>query len=258
MTALPPAAHVSDAGDTPGLLTRLRSRRPGGSIAMILFYELGRITVLTFATLLFRHRCYGASRFPLGAVLVAANHQSYFDPPMIGAAVRNRQLDYLAADKLFAFGPWNWLMRALNAIPLKEGGDTGAMRTVLRRLGEGGSVLIFPEGGRSVGARMEPLKRGVAVVVKRAQCPVVPVAIEGFHEAWPKGQLFPSFFGSRVAVAFGRPIPHEELLAMDPQAALDRIGDEIDSMRMALRRRLRRESRGRFPPPGTGDLPRMR
>jgi 1-acyl-sn-glycerol-3-phosphate acyltransferase len=245
-------------GEPTGWLERFRRFRPGSPLPRLLFYEVGRTFVLTLATLLYRFRVYGTERVPpCGPFLVVANHQSYFDAPVVGASVRRRQLDFLARSATFAFSPLGVVIRLLNAISLKEGEpDTAAIKAVLRRIEEGGAVLLFPEGGRSADGRMDPLKRGIAVLVKRGRCPVLPVAVEGCFDAWPKGQLLPSLFGKRIEVAIGRPIPNEELMAMGPDAALERIGNEIDGMRMALRRHLRRQTAGRYPARGPGDLPR--
>jgi 1-acyl-sn-glycerol-3-phosphate acyltransferase len=201
---------------------------------------------------------YGRRRIPTrGPLLVVANHQSYFDPPIIGASIRGRQLDYLARSATFKFKPLAALITALNAIPLKEDtSDVGAMKTVLARLAEGGAVLVFPEGGRSEDGRMDPLKRGIALLMKRARCPVLPIAIEGCFDAWPKGQLLPNLIGKRIELAVGTPMTYEEAVALGPERALERIGDEIDGMRQALRRRIRRETQGRYPSRGPGDLPR--
>jgi 1-acyl-sn-glycerol-3-phosphate acyltransferase len=251
------AARVADAR-RPSVLQRFRERRPGTSIPHLLFYEFVRTVTMAALTLIYRVRIYGAPRLPrTGPLLVVANHQSYFDPPMIGSSVRGRQLDYLARSATFKFAPLGLLIRWLNAIPLKEDTtDVGAMRTVLARLGEGNAMLIFPEGGRSPDGRMEPLKRGIAVLMKRARCPIVPVAVEGCYDAWPKGQLLPHVISKRIAVAYGRPISYEMLTAMGPEAALSHIGDTIDGMRLTLRRQLRRQTGGRLPARGPGDLPR--
>jgi 1-acyl-sn-glycerol-3-phosphate acyltransferase len=250
----------SETAEPLGWLDRFRRFRPGSPLPRLLFYELGRAFVYTVLTLLYRFRVFGTSHVPPeGAFLVVANHQSYFDAPVVGAAVRQRQLDFLARSATFAFSPLGFVIRMLNAISLKEGEpDTAAIKAVLRRLEEGGGVLLFPEGARCADGRMDVLKRGIAVLVKRARCPVLPVAVEGGFDAWPKGQLIPSVLGKRIQVAIGRPISHDELLTMGPDAALDRIGDEIDAMRMALRRNLQRQTAGRYPARGPGDLPRRK
>ena len=102
---------------------------------------------------------------------------------------------------------------------------------------------------------MHEFKRGVAVVVKRAKCPVQPVAVEGCFDAWPRGRNFPKLRGIRIAVAFGAPIPHEDLMRDGPDTALERLAREVDRLRLELRAELRRVTKGRYPPPGLGDGP---
>jgi 1-acyl-sn-glycerol-3-phosphate acyltransferase len=254
----PAALTASAAAPAQGLADRLRERRPGSSLARVLFYEIGRWFTLLLLTVIYRYRVYGSRRIPRrGPLLVIANHQSYFDPPVIGASIRGRQLDYLARSATFNFKPLALVITALNAIPLKEDtSDVGAMKTVLARLAEGGAVLVFPEGGRTSDGRMDPLKRGIALLMKRARCAVLPIAIEGCHDSWPKGQLLPNLIGKRIEVAVGHAMTYEEAQRLGPEKALERLGDEIDGMRLALRRRLRRETAGRYPSRGAGDLPR--
>ena len=113
-------------------------------------------------------------------------------------------------------------------------------------------MLIFPEGTRTPNGRVQPFKRGVILLVKRSHCPVVPVAIEGPFDIWPKGGKM-RLFSARIAVRFGEPIPAEELMRDGPDAALARMAREIETMRLGLRRMLRRHTKGRYPPPGLGD-----
>jgi 1-acyl-sn-glycerol-3-phosphate acyltransferase len=256
-----PDSTATEHPGTPapaGLLGRFRARRPGTALLHLVFYEFIRLLTLALLTLIYRLRAYGGRRIPrTGPVLLVANHQSYLDPPCIATSVHCRQLDFLARGGLFKFRPLGFLIRNLNAIPLREdGSDTAAIKASIFRLEQGSAVLIFPEGTRSPDGSMQPFKRGVAVLVKRALCPVVPVAIEGAYESWPRNQRAPSILSKHIAVAFGHPISHDELMALGPDRSLDRIADEIDTMRLALRRHLRRETADHFPPRGSGDIPR--
>ncbi len=236
-------------------MTRFRELRPGTPLLGLVLYTIGRSISALLCTLLYRYRAYGSRRVPeRGAVLLVANHQSYLDPPAIGVGVGHRHLDFVA--RLGLFGGWllAWLLKQFNSLPIREqGGDTGAIKEILRRLEEGRAVLIFPEGTRTFDGAMTEFKRGIAVLVKRSGCPVVPIAIEGAFDAWPRQRKWPSLLGKRVAVAFGNPIPHEELMKDGADAALKRLATETQRLRIRLRRRLRKQTGGRFPPPGPGD-----
>ncbi|QQS08711.1 MAG: 1-acyl-sn-glycerol-3-phosphate acyltransferase [Phycisphaerales bacterium] len=189
-----------------------------------------------------------------GSLLIASNHQSYLDPPLVGGGVR-RHMHFVARSGLFKFRPFAWLIASLNSIPLRENeGDAAAIREVLRRLGDGHGVVIFPEGARTTDGAMHEFKRGVIVLVKKAKCPVVPAAVEGCWDAYPPGGK-PRLFGVRLAVKYGKAIPYDELFAEGADGALTRLQREVDAMRLDLRARLRARTNGRWPAPGPGDEP---
>jgi 1-acyl-sn-glycerol-3-phosphate acyltransferase len=219
-------------------------------------YAFARAVFVALFTLIYRYRAYGARRVPQsGALLLVANHQSFLDPPAIGVGVSHRHLDYVARLGLFGGKVLGWLLTRFNSLPIREqGGDTGAIKEILKRLGEGRAVLIFPEGTRTFDGAMTDFKRGIAVLVKRSGCPVVPIAVEGCFDAWPRQRKWPSFWGKRVAVAFGRPIGHDELMKDGAEAALKRLSTETERLRLRLRRLLREQTHGRFPPRGPGDV----
>jgi 1-acyl-sn-glycerol-3-phosphate acyltransferase len=241
------------------MLSRLREHRPNTPLPGLLAYAVSRLIVAAFLTAAYRMRAFGSDNVPRhGAVLLVANHQSYLDPPAVGVAVRHRHLDYLARAGLFESTVLGKMLTAFNSVPINEdGGDTRAIKEILRRLGDGRAVLIFPEGTRSPDGAMRPFKRGIALLVKRARCPVVPVAVEGCYDAWPRDQAAPSVWGKRIAVKVGEPIAYEEVMALGGDAALERLAAEIDRMRLELRAKLREESRGRFPAAGPADEPRF-
>src|SRR5688572_21726975 len=163
------------------MFSRLRAKHPGSALTRILFYEFGRVIVLVSIILFYRYRWFGRKQVPAtGPVLIIANHQSHMDPPLIGAAIFQRQLDYVARVGLYKSRIFSWIISALNATPIHEDrGDTRAIKDVLARLEAGRAVVIFPEGSRTPDGQVKEFKRGIALIVKRAECPVVPVAIEG-------------------------------------------------------------------------------
>jgi 1-acyl-sn-glycerol-3-phosphate acyltransferase len=155
--------------------------------------------------LFFRLRAVGAEQVPRhGPVLIAANHQSLLDPPLIGA-IAPRPLWFLAKAELFRiplFGPF---IARLHARPVRrEGADAGALRTALRVLADGGALLVFPEGTRGTEGRLGPAKAGAGMLAVMSGAPVVPAYITGSGRAWPKGRRLPR--PGRVAVFFGPPL----------------------------------------------------
>ena len=229
---------------------------PGQSPASIAMFATIRNSAAIAYTLLFRARVFGVTNIPpTGPCLIASNHQSHLDPPLIASAILHRAIHFVAKADLFTFKPFAWLIASLNSIPVKQDGsaDMGAIREILARLEIGAPVLIFPEGSRTPDGHLAPFLRGVALLVKKGGCPVVPCAVEGCRGAFPRGRSFPGLWGKRVAVAFGTPIPHDELLKDGAEAGLLRLAREIESLRLDLRRKLRASTNGRYPAPGPGD-----
>jgi 1-acyl-sn-glycerol-3-phosphate acyltransferase len=220
------------------------------SLAQRAFYWFCWSMCMLFFTLVYRLRRHHMERLPrTGPLLVAANHQSHFDPPAIGMGVTSRPLHFLAREGLFKNRLFGWLITAVNSVPVsEEESDVGAIRTILARLSGGVPVLIFPEGSRSPDGELQEFKRGIALLLKRAKCPVVPAAIEGAYDAYPRHRTFPRLLGYRIAVMYGHPIAAEELLKDGPDAALNRLKREIESMRHELRAKLRAATSSRHAP----------
>ncbi|MEO1584841.1 MAG: lysophospholipid acyltransferase family protein [Planctomycetota bacterium] len=216
-------------------------------------YNTCRWSARMLFRLFYRIRILGEDRVPRsGPVLLVANHGSFFDPPIIGATLQARDTNFLARRSLFK-GPLGWLIRRCNSIPLDdEAGDIKAIKQVLERLGEGEPVLIFPEGSRTYDGKLQPFRDGVRLIARRGKCPVVPIAIEGAFESWPRTRPLPTPFGCRLAVEYGEPIPADQLTGDDGNERLERI---IDRMRLELRERMRAGTGGRFPPAGPADEP---
>jgi len=161
------------------------------------------------AVLLFRIRCSGRSHVPPhGGALILSNHQSHLDPILIGVA-SDRQLNFVARKTLFSFAPLRWLIYSLDAIPIdREGTGFGGIKETLKRLKQEEAVVLFPEGTRTADGEVAPLKPGFCALAKRAGVPLVPAAIDGAFDAWPRFRCLPR--RAKIAVRFGPPIlPHE-------------------------------------------------
>ena len=149
----------------------------------------------------------GRSHIPRrGGFLLASNHLSYLDPPLLGAAC-SRRLSFMAQAQLFDHRVLGAFMRGVHVIPLQRGeGDAAAVREAVRRLRRGDAVAIFPEGGRQFSGQLGTAKGGVGLLAVMANVPIVPVLVRGTFEALPPGsrRLKPA----KIRVAFGPQIPY--------------------------------------------------
>jgi 1-acyl-sn-glycerol-3-phosphate acyltransferase len=199
-----------------------------------------RMPARILATLMFNLKAYDRHFVPQrGGVLLVANHQSYLDPVLIAVYLR-RPMSYMAKSELFKNRYFGWLIRSLNAFPVKQGsGDVGAVRETIKRLREGHMLNIFPEGSRTQTGEIAPMLPGAALVVKKADVPIVPVVIDGSFRLWPKGRKFPRC--GHVSVMYGPPINVEGLSAKQITELIDRTLRTMFDQLRAIEARRRRE-----------------
>ena len=176
-----------------------------------LFYYCCRLPLNLFFMVCYGVRFYGRNNLPeSGSVIVISNHQSHFDPPLIAVGLR-RQLNFLARKTLFRFKPFGWLIDMLDAIPLDiDGIGFAGIKESFKRLKNGEIILIFPEGGRTWDGDIAPFLQGSLTLAQRTKSTVLPAAISGCYEAFPRTQKYPKFWG-KFRVVYGKPIPYEEI-----------------------------------------------
>jgi 1-acyl-sn-glycerol-3-phosphate acyltransferase len=175
-------------------------------------WKLAQTLCRIVTTVLFDLKVYGLHNVPkTGGVLLVSNHQSYLDPVLVGVRLE-RPLSYLAKSELFENPVLNWLIRALHAFPVRQGaGDVGAVKETIRRLQEGRALNIYPEGSRTPDGTLQPIELGVALVVRRAKVPVVPVILDGSFRAWPKGRKL--FRAWPIRMSYGPPMDMSRMKA---------------------------------------------
>jgi len=169
-----------------------------------------------------------------GPVLVLANHQSFFDPVLVGLASR-RYLSYLARKTLFKNQFLKGLIESLDAIPIdQEGLGIDGLKAVLEKLSLGKAVLVFPEGHRSPDGEMHELMAGVTLLVKKMQGLIVPVGIAGAYDSWPRRQKLPTpaplFLRpspGTIALSVGKPIDPASLRSLPREQMLSTLHDAI-------------------------------
>jgi len=176
-----------------------------------LFYYFARFPLNLFFMIFYGVRYYGQDNLPeSGAVVLISNHQSHYDPPLLAVGLR-RRLNFLARKSLFKFKPFAWLIDMLDAIPLdKEGiGFAGIMES-LKRLKNGEVILVMPEGERTWDGKIAPFLPSSLVLAQRTKSAILPAAISGCFEAFPRMRKYPTLWG-RFRVVYGKPLLYEEI-----------------------------------------------
>jgi 1-acyl-sn-glycerol-3-phosphate acyltransferase len=139
-----------------------------------------------------------------GALILASNHQSYFDPPLVGICSR-RGVYYLARKTLLQIPLIGKLLPHINVILVdRDGNDMSALKTVIRTVKSGNGVVLFPEGTRSKDGTLQPAKAGIGLVIAKTRAPVQPMRIFGSYEAFPKGSG--QITMTPITVVVGKPI----------------------------------------------------
>lgn len=153
---------------------------------MKLHYRIGKTIIWWIWHTLFGLKVEGRENLPTnGGVIIAPNHLSYCDPPLLGAAVSIRELYYFAKRDLFQINKFiSWLLRTYNAFEVKrEGVDRKAIRYAENLLAKGLALAFFPEGTRSKGDEFLPPQPGLGYLALRAHVPIVPVFIQGTNKS---------------------------------------------------------------------------
>ncbi len=181
------------------------------SLAMRLWYDGLRRVCQVGGTLVYGCRCSGRENIPSeGGVLVISNHQSHFDPPLVGLGCM-RRMNYLARETLFDITPLRLLINTLDAIPInRDGLGIGGIKETLKRLKRGEMVLMFPEGTRTRNGEIGPFRPGFTTLAVRSGAMILPVAIEGAFDVWPRTRGFPKLTGM-IHIRYGPPMLPDEI-----------------------------------------------
>jgi 1-acyl-sn-glycerol-3-phosphate acyltransferase len=193
-------------------------------------------------TVLFDLKVYGRENVPRhGGALLLSNHQSYLDPILLGVQL-DRPVSYMAKSELFEAGRFlPWLIRNLHAFPVKRGsGDVGAIKEAIARLHQGYILNMYPEGTRSEDGEIRQILPGVALVVRRAGVPIIPVVVDGSFHAWSRKQKM--LRGYPVRVMYGPAMNVQGLKSDEVLALIDRtLRDMLNRLREQERRRCPRQ-----------------
>jgi 1-acyl-sn-glycerol-3-phosphate acyltransferase len=192
-----------------------------------LFY-VGRWLSWLLLQLVGRLRVIGREHVPLtGGVVLAANHISYIDPPLVGVAARMRPVHFMGKSELFTLPVLGWLIARVGAFPVKRGtADRQALHRAHEVLTGGGALVIFPEGKRSEDGCLLAPELGVGMIALRAGVPVVPIALIDSDCFLPRHHVGIRF--SRVRVVIGEPLTFPHLVGKRAdRAALQEVGETV-------------------------------
>ncbi|MFM7035347.1 MAG: lysophospholipid acyltransferase family protein [Planctomycetia bacterium] len=197
-------------------------------------YAVLWVLTRTLAVSVFGFRVRFAEKLPArGGLLVLSSHQSHLDPLLLGLAT-DRRLSSLARSTLYRFKPFGFVITALDAVPIdRESSPVAGMRAVIERLKRGAAVIMFPEGTRTATGRLGEIKGGLSVVAKRAGVPIVPVAIVGAYECWPRSRRWPR--PGRIRLEFGRIMWPAEIAALDDAALTAEVATRLRDLDAAAR-----------------------
>jgi 1-acyl-sn-glycerol-3-phosphate acyltransferase len=179
---------------------------------MNLSYRIGWTMFRAVYATYFRWRVFNPENVPLeGGVILASNHASFLDPPLVGAGL-TRDINYLARESLFRFPGIGALLRSWNSVPVdREGGGARGLKAILDRLLAGGGIILFPEGTRTRDGTLQPARSGIGLTVIKSTAPVVPVRVFGTFEAYGRVMKIPR--PRRIMVKYGRPMNFGHLRA---------------------------------------------
>ena len=136
-----------------------------------------------------------------GAVIIAPNHKSYFDPPLVGVAIKKRVVHYMAKEELFRNPFFRWILRQFGTFPVKRGSvDRTAVRQAVKELKNGNALGIFPEGTRIKRSGLGRFHSGMASLALMTGTPVIPVAIVGSADMPHKKGPFAVLIGMPIKV----------------------------------------------------------
>jgi len=193
----------------PAITRDLARRRPVRTMAVFVL-----VKVIAFvARLLPGFRASGQAHLPAsGPYIISPNHQAYVDPVFVAAALPYRafrDLFFVGAAEYFETRLSRWFARTINLVPV----DPDANLVTAMRAGADGLrlkkiLMLFPEGERTIDGELKKFRKGAPILSAHLDVPIVPVALDGLFELWPRGRAFNWRFllpwrGGRIHVVFG-------------------------------------------------------
>jgi long-chain acyl-CoA synthetase len=231
-------AILAENPDDPDVLSLARPH----PVSETFWYLVSRL-IQVIALDRFRLQVSGMEKLPKsGAYIISSNHQSYLDPPILAGILPPEVFHKLFAvgtSDIFGQGLMRLLARSLKVVVLDPDANlVPAMRAGAFGLRQGLALILYPEGERSIDGTPKNFKKGAAILSIHLQVPIVPLAIQGFYEAWPRNKPFQSF--TPLKMAFGDPIyPPPEAEASE--AAYEKLTAELKARVVEMWGELRKD-----------------
>lgn len=171
-----------------------------------LVYTFSRFWLKLGLRLWNRYQAIGGEHVPAqGGIIIASNHASFLDPPIIGCGMMHRYVHFLTRDSLFQNRLGRWWATNVGVVFIdRTRGDLAAFKAALAVLNSGGVLCLFPEGTRTLNGELQSPKAGIGFLIVKASVPVVPAYIEGSFAAFSKGAKW--LKPHRITVRYGQPI----------------------------------------------------
>jgi len=200
-----------------------------------LYYEFFRYCIYWGAIHWFGVRYFGRQNIPrTGGILMVSNHQSHLDPPLVGAGCP-RMMNYVARATLFDSPVFGRFIRSVNAFPIdREGIGLAGIKQAMKLLKRGEMVLIFPEGTRTRDGQIGHFRPGFTTLAVRTGAAILPAAIEGAYQAWPRSKAFPE--RRPVHIGYGKPILADELKSYDERGLVAEVERRVRACHEELRK----------------------
>jgi long-chain acyl-CoA synthetase len=228
------------------------------SVVFTFFWFLLAKAALLLVRIVFGLSVSGREKLPRkGPFILSPNHQSFLDGPVVAGLMPWRlfkDMFYVGTSEIFgkhfAFGFFHLLGRTLKLVPVDPDSNlVNAMRAGAYGLRQGDNLVLYPEGERSIDGTPKRFKKGAAILSTHLQVPIVPVALEGFYQAWPRNKTFPR--RSHLRVRFGDPIAPPESIG-NPEETYKQVTESLRTSVVQMWESLR-EKQDEPEPVGIGD-----
>ena len=178
-----------------------------------MLYSISRFIAYHFFMPFFVREIKGMENIPEEGCIIASNHVSYLDPPILGFTVSqklNKKVHYLAKIELFGHFFGRVVHQSFEAIPVdRTSKSTSWIKEAKKYLRRDEIIGFFPEGSRSLDNKLKKGKTGVVRLALAAKAPIVPVGITGTYDLWPINKKFPKI-KKIVTINIGKPLYYDQ------------------------------------------------